>query len=92
MISNVLDAKTLQLSQQWIQLLLEAENWDADAYRYMQGPKGTKGIVTKKGWTKIYTTALHSMLHQHPMLYRLAAELYQTPCLSFNYYDLKVSI
>jgi hypothetical protein len=80
----------LKLSQQYIELLLNAEGWNAKAYQYMQGPKGTKGIVTKKGWTKFYTTGLHAMLHQHPTLYLLAAELYQTPCLSFNYYDLKV--
>lgn len=90
-IPGVIDVHTLDLCNQYLELLLAAEGWNNEAYRYMQGPKGTRAMVTKGGWTKLYTSMLQCLLAVHPNLYALAAETLQCHQLSFNFYDLKLS-
>jgi len=40
--------------------------------------------------TRFYANAVESVLHQHPEVFAVVAELLGTVDLSFNYYDLKV--
>lgn len=70
---------------------MTAEGWDKSAYQYMQGPGGTRAMVTKAGWTKYYVTMMHCLLAMHPNLFAVAAELYGTVELSYNFYDLKIN-
>lgn len=87
----MVDQETLNLCKRYIKLWLAAEGWDKSAYQYMQGPGGTRAVVTKAGWTKCYVTMAHCLLAMHPNLFALAAETYGTVELSYNFYDMKIN-
>jgi hypothetical protein len=74
-----------------MELQLAAEGWSKTAYKYMQGPGGTRGMVTRGGWTKDLRTMVHWLLSLHPQLYLLVCEVLKHWRLSFNLYDLKYS-
>lgn len=89
-IPNVLDQRTLSLCDQYLDLFLSAEGWNDSSYTYMQGPGGTRAVVTKAGWTKVYVTPMHCLLASHPSISALAAETIGTRALASNFYDMKL--
>lgn len=86
----VLDSTTLDVLNSYTNLLLRAEQWNSSSYTYMGGPGGTRGVGTKAGWLKLYAGVVQSLIHVHPEVFAVACELYGTPKLSFNYYEMKL--
>lgn len=90
MIPGIIEPSFLGAILDAVQVQMDAEGISAGSYKHLGGPRGTVGLFTKAGWTKMhYVNIANTILSQDPNIVTVMAELLGVNRLTTNFYEIK---